>query len=584
MLCHHCGRDIPDGQLYCPYCGTSLNMKDEKDTFHESIGGFGRGFINDIRNGTVFKNIRTMHFNIPAVAGAVLCVVSLFLPCVVGTANGKQFGFSVLVIDVTAYVIVLVISSLVACFASFSRKKKFGTAMAVLMVLCTFIICYVVYDMVTRTPPGITAEAGACVYVMGIGSLLALFAFLFDLFVRKRIVSYRVFKRIMTYKGKIDVFGDGPREAILSLVDHNESVAQAYAVLCEKLKSNSQTADLSLDLKLIAEFVFAHEEAFPEKDRAMMHAYASDCFSLDENYRLFYKLNPEKKRMNMAVLKSKLVEGGKSFVKQQFSVVTDAYDGMIKPTMRELRTGSLKRYLRKHRLLGVAIVCSCLSIISVFLPYLRFSANGASLTFSGFQLETNYSVYIIFFSLFALCMIIMRRRVFSIVLEALAAWSGWEMFIRVNVLLKMPYSEYVQYRFGLVLLLISCTLSLITVIFGAKINNKEYRKAKKAFKEASKALKKLGDLPEEILDDFFCSDNCPEEIAAECMTKIDVMNNARQKGSRDMMLLALKDFVLFVQKNISLFPPKQQSILISYTQCTISACDAGLRMIKSEEE
>ena len=583
MRCHHCGKEIPDGKLYCPYCGTSLGVEEESDSFHDNMKSFVGGFIKDIRNGTVLRNIRTLHFNIPAVAGGLLCVVSLFLPCVVGSANGNRFCFSVLTIDETAYVIALVISSLVACFASFSQKKKFGTVMSLVMVACSMFIGFAVNDIMNSRPPEIIAEAGACVYVMLFGSWLTLFSFLFDLFVRKRVESYKTFRRVMTYKEKIDAFGEMPGDAIQSLLDRDESIAQEYAVLRGKVK-NYNGAEASIGLRLIGEFVFAHEGEFSEKDRAMMHAYASDCISLDENYRLFYKLNPEKKRMNMAVLKSKLVEGGKSFVMQQFSIVTDAYDGMIKPTMRELRTGSLKRYLRKHRLLGVAIACSCLSIISVFLPYLRFSANGASLTFSGFQLETNYSVYIICFSFLALCMIIMRRRVFSIVLEALAAWSGWEIFIRVNVLLKMPYSEYVQYRFGLVLLLISCTLSLITVIFGAKINNKEYRKAKKAYKEASKSLKKLGDLPEEILDDFFCSDNCPEEIAAECMTKIDVMNNARQKGSRDMMLLALKDFVLFVQKNISLFPSQQQSILTSYTQCTISACDAGLRMIKSEEE
>lgn len=583
MRCHHCGKEIPDGKLCCPYCGTSFSMEDESDSFHENIKSFVGGFIKDIRNGTVLRNIRTMHFNIPAVIGGILCIVSLFLPCVVGSANGNRFSFSVLMTQETTFIIVLFISSLASCFASLSRKKRFGTAMAVIMGLFTMIICYVVYDMVNHTPPGITAEAGACIYVMGFGALLTLFAFLFDLFVRKRIESYKTSRRIMAYKEKVDAFGDRPTEAILSLVDNDERVAQEYAVLCEKLKNNNRI-DESFGLKLVADFVFAHEEAFPEKDRAMIHEYALCCISIDENYRLLYKLNPKRKRISSVELKHKLVKGGKALVKQQFSVVTDAYDVIIKPTVFELKTGSLKRYLSKHKLLGVSIACNILSVISVFLPYLSFVANGQSLTFTGFQLDTNYSVYIICFSFFTLCMTVTRHRVASIVLDVLGTWAGWEMFIRTYVLLKMQYGDYVHYRFGLVLLLISCTLSLLTVIFGAKIvNNKEYRKAKKAYKEAYKALKKLGELPVGIMDDYFCGDDCPEEIAAECTTKLETINMAEQKGDRAKVILALKDFMLFVQKNINLFPEEQQSVLTSYTHYSIIACDACIGMIKSEE-
>ena len=583
MLCHHCGKDIPDGQLYCPYCGTSLSMEEERDPFHDNIKSFVGGFINDIRNGTVFRNIRTMHFNIAAVAGGLLCIVSLFLPCVVGTANGKQFGFSILTIDVTAYVIPLVISSLIACFASFSRKKRFGTAMAVIMGLFTMIICYVVYDMVNHTPPGITAEAGACMYVMFIGAWLTLLAFLFDLFVRKRIASYRVFKRITAYEEKIDAFGDGPTEAILSLVDNDERVAQEYAVLCEKLKNNNRI-DEAFGLRLIGEFVFAHEEAFPEKDRAMIHEYASYCISIDENCRLLWKLNPKRKRISSVELKHKLVKGGKALVKLQFSDVTNVFDVLIKPTVVEVRSGALRRYLKKHKLLCVSIVCSCLSIISVFLPQISFVANGASLTYTGFQLDYKCSGYVVCFSFVAVCMVITRHRWFSIITDALVALAGWEMFVRTSLLLKMQYGDYVHYRFGLILLLGSCTLSLITVIFGAKINNKEYRKAKKAYKEASKVLKTFSEWPMEVMDDYFNSESCPEEIVAEWTAKVEALNNADRKGSRDTMLLALKDYMLFVQMNINLFPLEQQSVLTSYVQCCISACDAGLRMIKSEEE
>ena len=582
MRCHHCGKEIPDGKLYCPYCGTSLGVEEENDPFHESIGGFVGGFIKDIRSGTVFKNIRTMHFNILAVIGGVLCIVSLFLPCVVGSANGNRFSFSVLMTQETTYIIGVFISSLAACLASFLGKKKFGTVMSLGMVICAMALCFVVHDIVTRTPPGITAEAGACMYVILIGAWLTLLAFLFDLFVRKRIESYKTFRRIMAYKEMVDAFGGRHEEAIQSLLVHDESFAQDYDVLCERLTSDNQ-ADTSTGLDLIGEFMFAHEEAFPEKDRAMIHEYASYCMSIDENCRLLWKLNPRRKRISSVKLKHKLVEGGKAFVKLQFSDVTNVYDVLIKPTVVEVRSGALRRYLKKHKLLCVSIACSFLSIVSVFLPHISFVANGESLTYTGFQLDFKYSGYVVCFSIVAVCMVITRHRWFSIITDALVALAGWEMFVRTTLLLKMQFGSYVHYRFGLVLLLGSCTLSLITVIFGAKINNKEYRKAKKAYKEARKSLKKLGDLPEEILNDFFCSDNCPEEIAAECMTKMDVMNNAK-KGSRDAMLLALKDFVLFVQKNISLFPPKQQSILTSYTQCTLSVCDAGLRLIKSEEE
>ena len=133
------------------------------------------------------------------------------------------------------------------------------------------------------------------------------------------------------------------------------------------------------------------------------------------------------------------------------------------------------------------------------------------------------------------------------------------------------------------LLLGSCTLSLVTVIFGANINNKEYRNAKKAYKEANKVLKSFGELPEKIMKDYFCGDNCPEEIVAECTTKLETINMAEQKGDRAKVILALKDFMLFVQKNINLFPEGQQSVLTSYTHYSIIACDACIGMIKSEE-
>lgn len=582
MRCHHCGKEIPDGKLCCPYCGTSFSMEDESDSFHDNIKSFVGRFLKDIRNGTVLRNIRTMHFNVLAVIGGILCIVSLFLPCVVGSANGNRFSFSVLMTQETTFIIVLFISSLASCFASFSRKKKFGTVMPLVMVLCAMALCFVVHDIVTRTPPGITAEAGACMYVMLFGAWLALLAFLFDLFVRKRIESYKTFRRLMMYKEKVDAFGGKHEEAIQSLLVHDESFAQDYNVLCEKLTSDNQ-ADASTGLDLIGEFMFAHEEAFPEKDRAMIHEYASYCMSIDENYRLLYKLNPKRKRISSVELKHKLVKGGKALVKQQFSVVTDAFDVLIKPTVSEVRSGSLKRYLGKHKLLCVSIVCSCLSIISVFLPYLRIEVNGMSVTLTGFQLDTRYSVYIISFSFVALCMTVTRHRVVSIVLDVLGAWAGWEMFIQTYVLLKMQYGDYVHYRFGLVLLLISCTLSLITVIFVAKIISKEYRKAKKAYKEAYKALKKLGELPVGIMDDYFCGDDCPEEIAAECTTKLNAIDNAKQKGDKVKAILAMKDLMLFVQKNINLFPQEQQSTLNSFIHYSIITYDAGLRMIRSEE-
>lgn len=582
MRCHHCGKDIPDGKLYCPYCGTSFSMDDESDSVHDNIKSFVGGFLKDIRNGTVLRNIRTMHYNIPAVIGGILCIVSLFLPCVVGSANGNNFSFSVLMTQETTYIIGVFISSLAACLASFSRKKKFGTVMSLGMVMCAMALCFVVHDIVTRTPPGITAEAGACMYVMLFGAWLTLLAFLFDLVVRKRIELYKTFRSLMGYKEKVDAFGGKHEEAIQSLLVRDESFAQDYDVLCEKLTSDNQS-DASTGLDLIGEFMFAHEEAFPEKDRAMIREYASCCISIDENYRLLCKLNPKRKRISSVELKHKLVKGGKALVKQQFSVVTDAYDVIIKPTVSEVRTGELRRYLTKHRLLCISIACNILSIISVFLPYLSFVANEQSLTFTGFQLDTNYSVYITSFSFVALCMTVTRHRVASIVLDVLGAWAGWEMFIRTYVLLKMQYGDYVHYRFGLVLLLISCTAGLITVIFVTKIINKEYRKAKKAYKAAHKELKKMGELPVEIMDDYFCGDNCPEEIAAECTTKLDAIDNAKQKGDKVKAILAMKDLMLFAQKNINLFPEDQQSTLTSYIHYYIIACDAGIKMIKSEE-
>ena len=455
--------------------------------------------------------------------------------------------------------------------------------MAVIMVLFTMIICYVVYDMVNNTPPGITAEAGACMYVMFIGAWLTLLAFLYDLVVRKRIESYKTFRRIMAYKEKVDAFGGRHEEAIQSLLAHNEGFAQDYDVLCEKLTSDNQ-ADTSTGLDLIGEFMFAHEEAFPEKDRAMIHEYASYCMSIDENCRLLWKLNPRRKRISSTELKHKLVKGGKALVKLQFSDVTNVYDVLIKPTVVEVRSGALRRYLKKHKLLCVSIVCSCLSIISVFLPHLSFVANGESLTYTGFQLDFKYSGYVVCFSIIAVCMVITRHRWFSIITDALVALAGWEMFVRTSLLLKMQFGSYMHYRFGLVLLLGSCTLSLITVIFGAKINNKEYRKAKKAYKEASKVLKTFSEWPMEVMDDYFNSESCPEEIVAECTTKVDAINKADKKGDRIEMICTLKDFMLFVQKNMNLFPEDQQSSLSSYIHYSIIACDAGIRMIKSEEE
>ena len=583
MRCHHCGKEIPDGQLYCPYCGTALSKENENDSYNDNLVGFAGGFIKDVRNGTVFRNIRTLHFNIVAVFGCLLCIVSLFLPCVVGSANGNKFSFSVLMTQETTYIIGVFISSLAACLASFLGKKKFGTVMSLGMVICAMALCFVVHDIVTRTPPGITAEAGACMYVMLIGAWLTLLAFLFDLFVRKRIESYKTFRRIMAYKEMVDAFGDGPTEAILSLVDNDERVAQEYAVLCEKLKNNNRI-DEAFGLRLIGEFVFAHEEAFPEKDRAMIHEYASYCMSIDENCRLLWKLNPKRKRISSVKLKHKLVEGGKAFVKLQFSDVTNVYDVLIKPTVVEVRSGALRRYLKKHKLLCVSIVCSFLSIVSVFLPHISFVANGESLTYTGFQLDFKYSGYVVCFSIVAVCMVITRHRWFSIITDALVALGGWEMFVRTSLLLKMQFGSYVHYRFGLVLLLSSCTLSLLTVIFGAKINNKEYCKAKKAYKEATKKLKSFGEWPMEVMDDYFSGESCPEEIAAECTTKVDAINKADKKGDRTEMICSLKDFMLFVQKNMNLFPEEQQPTLTSYVQCCISACDAGLRMIKSEEE
>ena len=443
MRCHHCGKEIPDGKLYCPYCGTSLGVEEESDPYNDNLVGFVGGFIKDIRSGTVFRNIRTMHFNILAVIGGVLCIVSLFLPCVVGSANGNRFSFSVLMTQETTYIIGVFISSLAACLASFLGKKKFGTVMSLGMVICAMALCFVVHDIVTRTPPGITAEAGACMYVMLIGAWLTLLAFLFDLFVRKRIESYKTFRRIMAYKEMVDAFGGRHEEAIQFLLAHDESFAQDYDVLCEKLTSDNQ-ADTSTGLDLIGEFMFAHEEAFPEKDRAMIHEYASYCMSIDENCRLLWKLNPKRKRNSSVELKHKLVKGGKALIKLQFSDVTNVYDVLIKPTVLEVRTGALRRYLKKHKLLCVSIVCSCLSIISVFLPHLSFVANGESLTYTGFQLDFKYSGYVVCFSIVAVCMVITRHRWFSIITDALVALAGWEMFVRTSLLLKMQFGSYMH--------------------------------------------------------------------------------------------------------------------------------------------
>ena len=75
----------------------------------------------------------------------------------------------------------------------------------------------------------------------------------------------------------------------------------------------------------------------------------------------------------------------------------------------------------------------------------------------------------------------------------------------------------------------------------------------------------------------------PINLVAECTTKLETINMAEQKGDRAKVILALKDFMLFVQKNINLFPEEQQSVLTSYTHYSIIACDACIGMIKSEE-
>lgn len=583
MLCHHCGKDIPEGNLYCPYCGTALSNEDERDSYNGNLVGFAGGFVKDIRNGTVLKNIRTLHFNVVAVFGSILCIVSLFLPCVIASANGNTASFTVMTIDEPLYVIALFIGSLMACFASLSGKEKFGSAMAVVMVGCSLIFCFIVHDMVNNTPLGIMAETGACVYVMSVGAWLTLLAFLFDLIVLNKIKWFIMLGRVTRYVEKLEAFGDKPKEAMMSLAEKDEGIAQEYAVLQDKLKRIKRD-DVFYRVKLVGEFMLAHIEAFDEKDRAMMQECASYCMTLSDGLRRMNALRPGKKRINSAFIKKKFVQGGKALVKMQFEGVISIYDVLLKPVAFELGTKSLKRYLRKHRLLCVAIVCNVLSIIAVFLPYLSFVVDGVSLTFTGLQLDLSYTGFMACVSFVAVCMIITRQRWFSVAMDAIVAGYCWELFVRVTVLIKTQYGEYVHFRYGSILLLVSCTLSLITVIFGAKLNDKAYRKAKKEYKAASKVLKKMGNMPLQIMDDYFFGDNCPKEIAVECTTKLDAITKAKQKRERGEIFLAMKDFLLFAQKNINLFPEEQQPTLTRYLHYSIIAYDAGIRLVKAEEE
>ena len=65
MFCQKCGKELPDGSSFCPYCGAHTNVSSNNSSF-----GYYANKINE----------ESKKYNVWAIAGFAVAAVSFFLP------------------------------------------------------------------------------------------------------------------------------------------------------------------------------------------------------------------------------------------------------------------------------------------------------------------------------------------------------------------------------------------------------------------------------------------------------------------------------------------------------------------------
>lgn len=87
MVCMKCGHTIPKNNRFCPFCGTPV------PTLSNSSTGLIRSTSSNL--GTKKKvTFQTTPQNIFALAGAIVCLLSIFLPFMSASSSGISYSVS----------------------------------------------------------------------------------------------------------------------------------------------------------------------------------------------------------------------------------------------------------------------------------------------------------------------------------------------------------------------------------------------------------------------------------------------------------------------------------------------------------
>ena len=87
MVCMKCGHTIPKNNRFCPFCGTPV------PTLSNSSTGLIRSTSSNL--GTKKKvTFQTTPQNILALAGAIVCLLSIFLPFMSASSSGISYSVS----------------------------------------------------------------------------------------------------------------------------------------------------------------------------------------------------------------------------------------------------------------------------------------------------------------------------------------------------------------------------------------------------------------------------------------------------------------------------------------------------------
>lgn len=72
MTCKNCGADVPWGIRKCPKCHAEVDA----NLFLVML----RAVVEEVRKGTIQKNIKERRVNIPVIAASLIAVIAQFLP------------------------------------------------------------------------------------------------------------------------------------------------------------------------------------------------------------------------------------------------------------------------------------------------------------------------------------------------------------------------------------------------------------------------------------------------------------------------------------------------------------------------